>query len=136
MSIPGSRSFWLLARPGVRERVALTTRLCEGEIALPVFSFEDEARMFLDFGVARDGWQVRETKAEELVSMLLGPCADVETVLLDPLPGLDIRSVADLVGVTREAFVDRQLNRRWRPNVSRKGSFEVTARFERTLVRF
>ena len=63
---------------------------CGGEQALPVFSGEGEAEMFVWLGGAfEDGWRVRETSAGELVSILYGPCAGVGSVALDPSPGMD-----------------------------------------------
>ena len=77
---PGRRpasKWWLLATNeslGVRVLVAD----CGGEQALPVFSGEGEAEMFVWLGDAfEDGWRVRETSAGELVSILYGPCAGV-----------------------------------------------------------
>ncbi len=92
----------------------LTTSLATGEKALPVFSFEDEASMFLELAASRGGWRVRETTAGELVSVLLGPCAGIGRVLLDPLPGVDHRVSANLVGMGRKPFVGFLLSRRTR----------------------
>ncbi len=54
--------------------------------AMAVFGFEEEAELFLGFDELGDGWQVRETTSGEIVSLLYGPCADVERVVIDPLP--------------------------------------------------
>jgi len=106
------KSFWLIAKVEAGRMTALTTDLGWGKTALPVFSFEDEARMFLELGESRGGWRVRETAAGELASVLLGPCAGVGRVLLDPLPGLDGIVSADLVSMEREPFVEFLLSRR------------------------
>jgi hypothetical protein len=87
----------------------LTTGLPSGEEALPVFSFEDEAKMFLEFG-AFDGWRVGETTAGELTSILFGPCVGVSRVALDPLPGPDAAALAGLVSMERETFMESLLN--------------------------
>lgn len=71
-----------------------------GTNVLPVFSFEEEAQMFLGLGHATDGWQVRETTYGELVSVLYGPCREVTHVSLDPVPGL-----VELVSLSRSAFI-------------------------------
>ena len=71
-----------------------------GSNVLPVFSFEEEAQMFLGVGHAADGWQVRETTCGELVSVLYGMCRDVTRVSLDPLPG-----ITELVSLSRRGFV-------------------------------
>jgi hypothetical protein len=80
--------------------------------ALPVFSFEEEAEMFLRLGgYEESGWQARESSAGELVSVLCGPCADVEGVALDPLPEMLEDGTIDLVEVERGRFVRRLLAR-------------------------
>ena len=106
------RRFWMIAKIEAGRMNVLTTDLAGGEANLPVFSFEDEARMFLEFAASRDGWRVRETTAGELVSVLLGPCAGIGRVLLDPLPGVDGRVSADLVGMGRKPFVEFLFSRR------------------------
>ena len=79
---------------------------------LPVFSFEEEAEMFLHFGgYDSSGWRARESSVGELVSVLCGPCADVEDVALDPLPEMLEDATIDLVGVGRRRFVRRLLAR-------------------------
>lgn len=62
--------------------------LRSGEEVLPVFSSRRAAQNFLTSSVAfgRD-WCARECHAGELTSLLLSLYADVECVLLDPLPG-------------------------------------------------
>jgi hypothetical protein len=57
-----------------------------GKEALPVFSSEEEAKIFLRFeGSGNGGWRARETPTGELALVLLGVCAGVERVALDPL---------------------------------------------------
>jgi hypothetical protein len=104
---PGRRpasKWWLLATNeslGVRVLVAD----CGGEQALPVFSGEGEAEMFVWLGDAfEDDWRVRETSAGELVSILYGPCAGVGRVALDPSPEMEAETIR-LVSVSRERFV-------------------------------
>ena len=65
-----SRPFWLIVRHDVGRMEVLTTGLPSGEEALPVFSFEDEARMFLELGAFDGDWRVRDTGAGELISIL------------------------------------------------------------------
>jgi hypothetical protein len=79
---------------------------------LLVFGFEEEAEMFLRLGgYQASGWQARESSAGELVSVLCGPCADVEGVALDPLPEMLEVATIDLVEVERRRFVGRLLAR-------------------------
>jgi hypothetical protein len=79
---------------------------CDGEQALPVFSGEGEAEMFVWLGgVVGDDWRVRETSAGELVSILYGPCAGVGMVALDPSPEMVGINAVSLVSVTRQRFL-------------------------------
>lgn len=68
--------------------------------SLPVFDTERAAREYLRLG-GLVGWRVRESTVGELVSLLLGPLAGVERVLVDPSPDPDV-----LVGsVGRKEYV-------------------------------
>jgi len=134
MNRPAPRPFWLVSKSDAGWRGALTAELAGGEKALPIFSFEDEAGMFLGLGALRGGWRVRETTADELVSILLGPCADVGWVLLDPLPDLDGREATELVGMPRKAFVEHQLGRRARRQLPGESVARPTERSTRTTV--
>ena len=105
-----SRPFWLIVRHDVRRMEVLTTGLPSGEEALPVFSFEDEARMFLERGAFDGDWRVRETGAGELISVLFSLCAGVGWVALDPLPGPDVTVWNGLLSMEREAFMEVAAN--------------------------
>ena len=80
-----------------------------GERVLPVFSFLDEAQMYvrLQLGspLKTPGWGPRASSAGEIVSVLYGPLSDVARVALDPLPEVCGASVLNLLCVRREAFV-------------------------------
>lgn len=76
---------------------------------LPVFSFKEEAELFLSFGGLGEGWLAGENGAGDLVALLLGACADVESVVLDPLPAMLPDSTAGLVVMSLRRFVDRFL---------------------------
>jgi hypothetical protein len=116
-----SRRFWLVAeyRTGGMEVLRIT--LASGEEALPVFSFEDEAKMFLKLGTSCSGWRVRVTTVGELVSVLFGPCAGVGRVVLDPLPDPFAEALMDLAGMGRETFMASHLGMQ-RPPVVRGGA--------------
>ncbi len=101
----GSRRFWLIAHDEARGMEILTIGLPAGGKALPVFSFEDEAGMFLGLGDLEGDWRVRVTTAGEIVSVLFGPCAGIEQVALDPLPG-SCGALNKLLSVEREAFME------------------------------
>jgi hypothetical protein len=74
---------------------------------LAVFSFEEEAEAFLHLSVEgeKKEWQSKQTKAGELVSVLLGPYADVKEVAFDPLPLPLGRAMLPLVSVNRNTFL-------------------------------
>ena len=106
------------------------------EEALMVFSFEEEVKMFLRFGkVDGDGWRMRECGVGELVSVLSGPCQDVERVALDPMPEMLAEKVAgstlELVSMSRERFVQSILGRARRLASRRIGAPEGIVQDER-----
>ncbi|CAA9451938.1 MAG: hypothetical protein AVDCRST_MAG58-2129 [uncultured Rubrobacteraceae bacterium] len=104
---PGRRpasKWWLVAKEGNLGAGVLLAD-CGGEQALPIFSGEGEAEMFVWLkGAFEDGWRVRETSAGELVSILYGPCVGVGRVALDPSPEMVAETIR-LVSVSRERFV-------------------------------
>ena len=83
---------------------------------LAVFSFEEEAEAFLcllgDDEKKKEGWQSEQTTAGGLVSVLLGPCADVNGVALDPLPLPLGRAMLPLVSMNRDPFLQYLLEER------------------------
>lgn len=78
--------------------------LVDGRRVLCVFGFEDEARLFLRLA-ASGGWRTRASGSGELVSVLYGPCSEVELVALDPLPQGEVEAVNTLLCVDRQRFV-------------------------------
>jgi hypothetical protein len=54
---------------------------------LPVFSAGWAARGYLFAEAPGGGWYVRACIPRELISLLVGPCASIEWVALDPRPG-------------------------------------------------
>jgi hypothetical protein len=111
-----SRPFWLIAEYRTGRLEVLRTTLASGAEALPVFSFEEEARVFLEFGALDGGWRVRVTTVGELISILYGPCAGVDRVALDPLPGPFVEAPTALAGMGRDAFMESHLGMQ-RPQV-------------------
>ncbi len=106
---PGS-TYWLIAKDQSDRVEALTIEL-GGERALPVFSFEEEAELFLELGGVGQGWWVRESGAGEIVSVLYGPCASVRSVVLDPLPEMVADGAVALVSLSRKHFVEHLVGR-------------------------
>jgi hypothetical protein len=103
---PGLR-YWLIVKNDNGRMEALTLDL-DGQETMPIFSFSEEAEMYIRFE-AWDGWWVRETSAEELVSLLFGPYSHVEMMALDPLPEICDEGMIHLVCVRREDFARKLL---------------------------
>jgi hypothetical protein len=101
------RSHWLITKHLTSRMEAFTTDLCGDRNALVVFSFEEEAQMFLDLQLAasKDGWRVRQTSVGELVSVLYGPCSDTKKVVLDPVPEVGREELVTLFGMNRKDFL-------------------------------
>jgi hypothetical protein len=102
----GSR-YWLIAKNDNGPLEVLTIDL-DGQETIPIFSFTEEAEMYMRFKV-RGRWWVRETLAGELVSMLLGPYSCAKMVALDPLPEVCDEGMSRLVTVRRTDFALRLL---------------------------
>jgi hypothetical protein len=78
---------------------------------LSVFRFSEEAEMYLAIEILGGDWQIMKSGAGELVSVLYRSCASVRSVALDPLPSMLAKEVAELVGLDRERFVSRVVQR-------------------------
>jgi hypothetical protein len=108
-------SHWLIYEKQNTSIEVLTLRTESEQKALPVFSSEEEAKIFLRSEGMTNRWQVRESSADELVSLLYGPYAGVKKVALDPSPEMVIEGSVDLVSLLRERFVSLVMVRRRRP---------------------
>jgi hypothetical protein len=82
-----------------------------GSEVLRVFSFREEAEMYLLMERLGSDWQIRETDVGELASVLFEQCASVRSVALDPLPSTLAEEGAELVSLCREHFVSRAVRR-------------------------
>lgn len=111
----GRQRYWVIARDakdGFGQPDLLTVDLDGTGETLPVFSFQEEAEMFLWLQTTEDGREVRETTPGQLVSILYGPCADVGRVMLDPLPEIGARVQISLLGMDRNDFVKSAMGAR------------------------
>ncbi len=101
------RSHWLITKDITSRMDVFTTHLCDDLKALMVFSFEEEAQMFLWFRLATPGggWRVRQISVGELVSVLYGPCSDTRKVVLDPVPEAGREELAELLSMRRNDFL-------------------------------
>ena len=103
---PTPTTRWMVARDGEGRLEPLCVRAAGTSWVLPIFSFEEEAEMFVHLGgYADSGWRARESCAGELVSLLCGSCIGVEGVALDPLPEMLEDGTIGLVEVERGRFV-------------------------------
>jgi hypothetical protein len=119
------RSFWLIVTRS-HGRMKVLTIDAGGETVLPLFSFQEEVELFLHLQAKGVDWWPRETTTGELVSLLLGLCAPVDKVALDPLPSLGKREIIGLVSTGRRHFVrylmDEDTAHPERKNLSRRES--------------
>jgi hypothetical protein len=104
-------SYWLIEKHEAGRTEVPTVHLENGGEALPIFSWVEEARMFLDLGLLKeDGWAIRESTAGRLVSMLEEELrAEVEFVALDPMPEMatpPFGTMISLVTLDRQSFID------------------------------
>ncbi len=97
-----SSSYWFIVKNEYGRIEALSIDR-DGQEAMPIFSFREEADMFIRFEAWGD-WSVRETSAGELISLLSGPYSDVKMVALDPLPEICDKEMSCLVSVGRKDF--------------------------------
>ncbi|CAN5142413.1 MAG: hypothetical protein M3Q62_07705 [Actinomycetota bacterium] len=107
---PQGSVYWLIARNG-NAGIEVLVLDRNSQKTLPVFSFEEEAEMFLRFGNVGGDWRIRESGVGELISVLYGLCAVVSDVALDPLPEMVAERFVGLVSLDRERFIERIMNR-------------------------
>lgn len=96
-------AYWLISKRK-NGRTELLTISVGGEEALPVFSFEEEARLFWLFEDLGADWKVWEPTVEEMRNALFGPRARASAVVLDPLPAILGEETNLLVTLERERF--------------------------------
>ncbi len=109
-------SYWLIEKHEAGRTEVPTVHLESGGEALPVFSWAEEARMFLYLGRFEEGdWSIRESTAGGLVSMLEEDLrAEVEFVALDPMPEMTtpmFGTMISLVTLNRQSFIDGHIGR-------------------------
>jgi hypothetical protein len=111
----GTQRYWVIAKDakdGFGQLDLLTVDLDGTGEALPVFSFKEEAEMFLWLQTTEEGQKVREIAPGQLVSILYRPCADTGRVMLDPLPEVGARMQIGLFGMDRHDFVESVMGAR------------------------
>ncbi|AHY46116.1 Hypothetical Protein RradSPS_0833 [Rubrobacter radiotolerans] len=104
------RSYWVIARKDEpRDEVMVLAR--GPASVMPVFSFSEEADLFLWLGGFGELWRVEEVEGRNLVNLLLDGYADVDEVALDPIPEVQARPVMSLVAVSRARFIEALIGR-------------------------
>lgn len=99
-------AYWLIVGDEAGRTDALTLDLEGRRVALAVFGFEEEARIF-SLRASGEGWRPRKITAGDLAELLSGPYADVGFVALDPSPEMVSQRMAAFVSLGRERFVHR-----------------------------
>ncbi len=105
---PPRSAWWLIVKDGNRPLEPLTVG-CNGRQTLPLFSFEEEAEMYLQLEGLGSHWRARITGCGELVSVFYGACTSVRRVALDPLPEMVADGTIGLASLDRSRFVDQLL---------------------------
>ena len=109
-------TYWLIFKQGSDRPKALTVDILPGGEALAVFSFEEEALLFLVVQGLTGAWTARVIAATELVSALLD--SRPNHVALDPLPGSLGDKMPSLMTMPKERFL-RDLVRKLAPATAR-----------------
>ena len=103
--------YWLIVSHESGRQEVLTIDLGDGKEALPVFSWADEAELFLGLGsLEGGGWRIAESTAVDMVSMLAeDPYAGIEFVVLDPFPemlNVALGAMIALAALSRQSFLN------------------------------
>jgi hypothetical protein len=106
--VSGGAVYWLIC-DGTGPPGALVLELAGLGRTLPVFSFPEEAEMFLRLDGLDGDWEVREGVADDFFPHFFGRRERVESVVLDPLPGTMGDGAEGPVGIGPGRFVDRFL---------------------------
>jgi hypothetical protein len=101
--------YWLIEKHEAGLTEALTLGLQGGAEALPVFSFEEEARTFLYLRGLGKGWRVRGVVTGDLLPVLFGTHESAEWVALDPVPEAGWEALTAIVSLSRQSFMERHL---------------------------
>jgi hypothetical protein len=97
---PGT--FWLIVRDDADQPMIFELGSGSGEKSLPIFSFEEEALLFLRLGGLEGLWRTSETDAATLAET----CSGVECVVLDPFPEIGFDALGEAVSLRWGMFLD------------------------------
>jgi hypothetical protein len=96
------KTFWLIVRGDADQPIIFELETGSGEKSLPVFSFEEEARLFLRLGGLEGHWRASKTDAATLAET----CSGTEFVVLDPFPDVGLDALDEAVSLRWEMFLD------------------------------
>ena len=100
----------VIARRGLNGPRLLHIPLGFGDEALLVFTSREAAQDFiLSHTLLEEEWRARESSAGELISLILGPYAGIDWVLVDPFSGSLSAEDASENLISWEHFVDQLL---------------------------
>ncbi|AHY46228.1 Hypothetical Protein RradSPS_0945 [Rubrobacter radiotolerans] len=106
------RRYWIISADSASDEVLVVGDEDSGVV--PVFSFREEALLYLSYGVRKSGWTVSQRSEEEVVDLLCGPYSWTAGVALDPIPefaGQDDALAFTTLG--RREFLDDLLRSRF-----------------------
>ncbi len=95
---------WLIVCDAGDRREILMLGSRGDEATLPIFSFEEEALLFLQFSGLRDSWTAIKNNIAELDSVFTDLRLDARRIALDPIPELGLEGPHDLVSLSRKEF--------------------------------
>jgi hypothetical protein len=105
----GLPGFWVAGRSPEALSDPLTVSVPGLGEALAVFCFEEEARLYIDYG--DDGLRPCPVGPGELVELLLGPWSRFDRITLDPMPGRDTGLMLRLASTCRNDFLDHVVHK-------------------------
>lgn len=111
--------YWLIVEHEIDGKDMLAVDLSSGEKALAIFSFEEEAELFLYHELSGTNWRIEETMVGELICVLYGLGAgSVDKVVLDPLPSNVREGTNSLLSLRRDDFVRALVGKRGAPRMT------------------
>ena len=96
------KTFWLIVQDVVDQPMFFELETGSGANSLPIFSFEEEAQLFLRLGGLEGLWRASETDAATLAET----CFDAQYVVLDPFPEIGLDTLDEAVSLRWEMFLD------------------------------
>lgn len=99
------RPYWLITKYENNRMEVFTIQSDAGKV-LAIFSFEEEAEMYLCLGSCGLDWKARQTSVGELISVLYGPCSGISKVALDLPVEVGGKKLGGLFEMDRNNFLE------------------------------